>query len=94
MKTVLLNGKRMTTKKTTHLYLKKKLSFPSYYGQNLDALWDVLSTINEEIDIVLYNKEYLDEYLGDYGKDLISVFKEATESNMKVKFRTIDIFMK
>ena len=94
MRTVLLNGKRMNTKKSTHLYLKRKLSFPAYYGKNLDALWDVLSTISDEIDLVLYNKEYLDENLGDYGNAIISVFKEATESNKRIKFRVVDISKK
>ena len=91
MRTVLLNGKRMNTKKSTHLYLKRKLSFPAYYGKNLDALWDVLSTMSDETDIVLYNKENLDENLGIYGNTLLSVFNEAAESNKRIKFRVVDI---
>ena len=44
MKEIELNGAKMVDKETTHEYLKEKLSLPDYYGANLDALWDCLST--------------------------------------------------
>lgn len=91
MKTVLLNGKRMTNKKELHLYLKRKLGFPDYYGKNLDALWDLLSTISDSMGIILFNKEYIEEFLGDYGNSLIKVFQESSESNEKIVFKIVDI---
>ncbi|TJX13251.1 barstar [Tissierella creatinini] len=87
MKTVLLNGKKMTSKKEIHLYLKRKLNCPSYYGNNLDALWDILITASEKLNVILFNKEYLDEYLGEYGDSLIDVFKEAGSVNSNINFR-------
>lgn len=81
----------MTSKKSAHLYIKRKLSFPSYYGNNLDALWDILSTISEQVEILLFNKEQLDINLESYTNGLISVFKEAAELNSNIKFRIVDI---
>lgn len=84
---ILLNGKRMTSRKSTHLYLKRKLNLPSYYGNNLDALWDILSTSSDPMDIVLFNKDALNDNLGSYSSGLLSVFKDVSEDNKNVKFR-------
>ncbi len=91
MKTVLLNGKRMTNKKDTHLYIKRKLGLPDYHGKNLDALWDSLSTLSDSMGIILFNKEYIEQFLGDYGNSLIRVFQESAQSNEKIVFKVVDI---
>lgn len=80
----------MTSKKDAHLYLKRKLAEPSYYGNNLDALWDVLTTVSEKLNFVLFNSEYL----GDYGDSLIDVFKEAANINNNIDFRITRIRMR
>ena len=43
MKYVLLDGNKMTSKETVHAYLASMINFPNYYGNNLDALWDVFN---------------------------------------------------
>ena len=35
------------TKEKAHIYLKQVLRLPSYYGNNLDALYDCLTDIQE-----------------------------------------------
>ena len=91
MKTILLNGKKMTNKRIAHLYLKRKLSLPNHYGENLDALWDLLSTWSDELNILMYNTQYMEASLGDYGNSLINVFREATCENDRIIFRAIHI---
>ena len=41
---VILDGELMTDRPTVHDLLSEKLAFPEYYGRNLDALYDLLST--------------------------------------------------
>lgn len=89
MDIILLNGKRMTDKEKAHKYIKRKLKFPDYYGENLDALWDELSTITRPMDIKLISKDELTENLGLYGEDLIQVFLDATEENKNITFELI-----
>lgn len=84
MKTTILNGKRMRYNKSTHDYLKRKLQFPDYYGNNLDSLWDLLTTIGNPIEIVLLNSESIYENLGDYGVEIVRVFVEAMEENENI----------
>lgn len=91
MKTILINGEKMTSKKNAFLHLKNKLDQASFYGNNLDALWDVLSSINEPMNIVLFNKSFLDENLGEYGNSIIEVFQEAANIKDNIKFKIVNI---
>lgn len=94
MNTILLNGKKMISKKGAHLYLKSMLLHPDYIGNNLDALWDVLSIVRQPVNIILFNKESMDAYLGQYGQSIIEVFKEAAEANNNIKFKVARIRIK
>ena len=86
MKKIILDGSQMTSIKDTHKYIKIQLNFPLYYGENLDALWDILSTISDPTCITLINNDALDENLGIYAKLLIEVFCDAAKDNKKVHF--------
>ena len=59
MKRALIDGRSCRDKQTLHQQLKDQLIFPDYYGKNLDALYDMLSTTQEEIDIGFLNREEL-----------------------------------
>ena len=85
MEEIFLDGYKMISKSETHKYIKKMLNFPDYYGGNLDALWDILSTKSKLISIFLLHEEKIYENLGDYGKQLIDVFQEAANSNTNIK---------
>lgn len=89
MKTVTLNGERMTSVETAHQYIAYKLHFPKYYGGNLDALWDILSTMSEPIQIRLVNMDKLNQYLGDYAKSILNVILEAAAVNEKIHVKII-----
>ena len=91
MKYVLLDGSEMTSKETVHAYLASMISFPDYYGNNLDALWDVLTTISEPVDITLINKKELLDHLNEYANALLALMHEASCVNDKVIFNIIEI---
>ena len=83
---IFLDCNKMTSKPEAHKYIKEMLKFPGYYGENLDALWDLLSTKSKVISIFLLNEEKLYENLGDYGKQMAEVFKEASAINTNMQF--------
>lgn len=89
MNEIFLDGCSMTSKEAAHSYIKEKLNFPSYYGKNLDALWDLLSTYSDTISIYLIHSEALNESLGEYGKLLTGVFQEAAYENDNIHFVVI-----
>lgn len=45
---IILDTLCLTEPEAAHAYLKEKLSFPEYYGNNLDALYECLTDICEE----------------------------------------------
>ena len=89
MRTITLDGQKMTTIEKTHKYLSAQLNFPDYYGENLDALWDILSTVSEPMQIRLVNQEKLDFYLAEYAQGLIGIFFEAALVNENVCFELL-----
>lgn len=52
MRTVRLNLERCRSREEAHRYLKAKFGFPEYYGENLDALYDCMTDIAEDTEIV------------------------------------------
>ncbi|WP_405273958.1 barstar family protein [Methanobrevibacter sp.] len=71
-----LDGKLI--KENGHDYLAEALNFPDYYGKNLDALYDCLTEISCEIELV--NASFVD-------KDIIDTFKDAAFENDFLKLK-------
>ena len=63
-----------------HDYLMKALNFPDYYGKNLDALYDCLTEIECEIELI--NPEEVD-------KDILDTFTDAASENEFLKFEIV-----
>ena len=81
MQEIVLNGDKMLDKATTHAYLKEKLALPTHYGENLDALWDCLSTDLSLKKIIIYKPTAIIENLGAYGGSIIELFQEVSKEN-------------
>ena len=85
MEIIRLDGSKMTDRKATHAYLKRKLHLPEYYGNNLDALWDCLTTDFSGKMIILHDPQTVKNQLGDYGYSLVSLFKEVAAINSAIR---------
>jgi RNAse (barnase) inhibitor barstar len=73
-----LNGKLI--KENGHDYLMETLRLPKYYGKNLDALYDCLCEMDEEIELI--NSK-------DVDKDILDTFKDASNENDFLKFEIL-----
>lgn len=67
-------------KKEGHDYLIEALVLPDYYGKNLDALYDCLTEMECEIELI--NADEVDE-------DILETFKDAANENNLLKFKII-----
>ena len=78
---IILDGNAMTDRPAAHSHLAQRLDLPSYYGRNLDALYDVLMEIGCDTQIILENPAAVVEHMGKYGEALLGTMQEAAESN-------------
>ena len=86
---VVIDGKKMKDKQTLHAYLKEQCKFPEYYGNNLDALYDVLTDRSEPLEIKVEHAEELKEILCGYGEAFIETLEDAAASSKNITLEII-----
>ena len=79
--TIILDGKAMTDRSAAHTHLAQRLELPGYYGRNLDALYDMLTGLGPDTEIILEDPAAVIDNLGRYGEAMLSTMQEATEDN-------------
>ncbi|MRS18827.1 barnase inhibitor [Enterobacteriaceae bacterium RIT692] len=73
-----LDGAFVLSEKEFHSIISLSLNFGPYYGKNLDALWDRLSTdIERPVKIIWLNSELSRVGLGNYFDKIIEVFERV-----------------
>lgn len=83
---VSISPENVRSKEELHTLLAEKLSFPSYYGRNLDALYDMLTERTELTCIVIEDSAGLNAALGDYYRRFSRVLTAAqTDSNGHIR---------
>ena len=55
MEEKIIDCSSICTKEDLHRIFRETLSFPDWYGNNLDALHDCLTSLPEETDLTLLN---------------------------------------
>lgn len=85
MQYIRLDANKMGSKEQLHDYLTHMLFLPSYYGRNLDALYDCLSDIHQPTILFLTHQHVLNENLDKYGDKLLQVLMDAAQKNSNLK---------
>lgn len=80
MRKILLNFHVPKNAEQVHRYLALELDFPDYYGENLDALYDMLTEIAEDTCVGIFEPEEETELSG-YLSRVKRVFQDAEEEN-------------
>lgn len=78
---LILDGHLIKDKKSLFQTLKSQINSEEFYGNNLDALWDILSSYQGEIRITVRNVDKLRNNLGEYADSLLELFKDLKEIN-------------
>lgn len=79
-----IDGSKMASRREAHEEIARAMQFPGYYGCNLDALFDMLSTDEGHAKII--NTAAALNQLGAYGCSLLKTFFDAAEKNARFTF--------
>lgn len=79
MNIYLLDGKDMTSKDAAYAVIAKEMAFPEFFGKNLDALYDCLSSKSTNNAVLFVNTGILEENLGDYAEKILECFRDAAQ---------------
>ena len=92
MKTITLDLSNYATPKDVHSYLKEMMEFPWDYADNLEALYDELTSHMENITIEVIYPADAQGAMADYFPKIIQVFEDALKINyhMKVRFLPVE----
>jgi ribonuclease inhibitor len=75
---VILDTSECATVDEFHRLLKKELSLPDYYGENLDALWDCLTGwVDVPLIVEWRGFDEIRKNIGDYADKALDTFREA-----------------
>ena len=58
--------------------IEEALPLPDYYGENLDALYDVLTEMGNGWHIIVLNTDDVDDEVRQYVDDMMGVFEDAS----------------
>ena len=81
MRELTLDLRNFEEKEALHRYLKETLELPPYYGGNLDALHDELTSINEDVNLRVLYAVPETEKMKYYMILLLRVLEDAEEEN-------------
>ena len=82
--TLNLDGTVLKSKEELHSTISWQLALPDYYGCNLDALWDVLSTWSAPLRIEVTHTDLLKLHLADYVDALLELLHDAAAENSTI----------
>ncbi len=77
---LILDGKDINTKGDLYDCIKKQLPVPVWFGENLDALYDLITCDilpSEPLTVILRNKEALQEHLDGYAGALMGLLTDV-----------------
>lgn len=89
MMKIIIDGKEIKNILQIHQLFVDELNFPDYYGYNFDALYDCLSSINEDISIRIINKTQLQVHLENQYDILEKILLRVSLENHNIKFKTL-----
>lgn len=80
--TAVIDGRKIRSKFDLHSAFITQLCFPAFYGENFDALYDMLVSVEKPTKVKLKNLDRLQKTLlkADY-ETLLLLLKEASEAN-------------
>ena len=84
MKEITIDCRGFVPRSDLHKAFAEALSFPDWYGNNLDALYDQLTAIGEKTALHLLQWEEAEASLGRYATCARQAIEDAAQMNPKL----------
>ena len=81
MMQITIDCSEIRTQEDFHEIMAARLRLPSWYGRNLDALYDCLTDLHVPVTVCLINVQALINRLGSYGRAAINCMEQAEREN-------------
>ena len=81
---IVLDGNKINSK--DDLFTEFRKEFSDLYGNNLDALWDVLTYYKGKLKVLIINYSNLYKNLGEYINYLIALFDDFKNENPEFEY--------
>lgn len=81
---IVLDGRKIESMEEVHDRFAQALNFPAYYGRNLDALFDCLTDVREDVTVRLRCRKALEKRVGRRGRALTILLRRAAEENSHI----------
>jgi ribonuclease inhibitor len=80
-----LDGLSISSEQDFHKRIASAFSVAQYYGNNLNALWDLLSTdVERPVEIVWKNSKESEQSMGETFKKIISIFERTKNQDISL----------
>lgn len=77
---VVLDGSKIQTALDFHLQIAKLLDFPVYYGRNVHALWDVMtSDVERPLLLIWKDSAHSRQALGEQFDQIVAVLERVQQ---------------
>ena len=76
-----LNGTNVTGRGALHDLFADTLSLPEWYGRNLDALHDCLTSMNEDVRVTVAADELIGTLGARYVEQFLRLLRDCAEEN-------------
>lgn len=81
MRKLMVNARDFVTREAMHEAMRKALEEENYWGSNLDALHDCLTSIFEPTELRVINWSYAATQLRGYSDGLWRVLSDSSDEN-------------
>ena len=85
MEEKIIDCTKIKSREDLHRIFRETLSFPDWYGNNLDALYDQLTSIGVDTQVILQNWTEAEAALDRYAVCARQAMEDAQQNNPKLK---------
>ena len=78
---VVLDLSAIESAEELHREIAQGLSFPAWYGGNLDALHDCLTDLSDPVHLTVLHAQALEDALGAYCRSFQRVLSDSAQEN-------------